>query len=162
VSLDIVGLASTWVSGSAEGLGAAAAAQWFALSALSIRVGAGALAGTVSSAGATSFYFLGEAGIALHPVRARPGRPFGFAVRLDYVSMRQSISRFESGSYSRWLSGVGATLEGDWLFSRDVELVFGVGAADVFAPTYVTVQGVRVATLPEFRVFPEAGFRLRF
>jgi hypothetical protein len=167
VTLDILGLASTWPGGSAEGLGAAAAVQWFALPAVSLRLAVGALSGSIPSAEATTLYFPGEAGVALHPFRARPGRPLGLAFRVDYVLLRQSISRFEaSGSnagYDRLLSGAAATIEGDWLFSREVELVVGVGAADLFAsPTYVNVQGARVATIPEFRVLPEAGFRLRF
>jgi hypothetical protein len=166
LTLDVLGLASTGLGGSADGLGAAAAVQWFPFHAVSLRVGAGALSGSIPRAEATTLYFPGEAGVALHPLRARPGRPLGLAIRVDYVLMRQSISRFETGgantNYARWLSGAAATLEGDWLFGPEVELVLGVGAADVFAPTYVTVQGVRVATIPDFRVFPDAGFRLRF
>jgi hypothetical protein len=166
VALDVVGIASTWPGESAEGLGAAAAVQWFALPAVSIRIGAGALTGTIPIAEATTLYLPGEAGVAVHPLRARPGRPLGLAIRVDYVLMRQSISRFETGgsntSYERWLSGVAATVEADWLVSREIGLVAGVGAADMFAPTYVHVQGVRVATIPDFRVLPEAGFRLRF
>jgi hypothetical protein len=167
VTLDVLGLASTWPGASAEGLGAAAAVQWFAFPAVSLRLAVGALSGSIPVAGATTLYFPGEAGVALHPFRTRPGRPLGLAFRVDYVLLRQSITRFETGgsntAYERWLSGAAATVEGDWLFSPEVELVVGVGAADLFAsPTYVNVQGVRVATIPEFRVLPEAGFRLRF
>jgi hypothetical protein len=167
ITFDVLGLASTGLGDSAEGLGAAAAVQWFALPAVSLRLGAGALTGSIARAQATTLYFPCEAGVALHPVRARRGRPFGVAIRLDYVLMRQSISRLETqpspvSSYSRWLSGAAVTLEGDWLFAPNVELVVGVGVADLFAPTYVNVQGVRVATIPEFRVLPDAGFRLRF
>jgi len=154
--------------GTAEGLGAAAAAQWFPLSALSIRLGAGALGGTLSEAEATTLYLVGTAGVAVHPLRARAGRPFGLALRVDYVVMRQSISSLSSGeeggptAHDRWLSGVDGVVEGDWLFATDVEVVLGLGLADVFAPTYVDVHGTRVATITPLRALGELGFRLRF
>ncbi len=164
--VDVVGLGSLGLGGTAEGFGAAAAAQWFATSALSLRLGAGALGGTLSEADATTLYLLGTAGVAIHPLRARAGHPFGMALRVDYVAMRQSISRFggEVGpsGYARWLSGVDAVVEGDWLFASDVEVVLGLGLADVFAPTHVDVQGTQVANIPPLRGLAEVGFRLRF
>jgi hypothetical protein len=169
--VDVVGLGTLGVGSgvgvTAEGLGAAAAAQWFPASALSIRLGAGALGGTLSQAEATTLYLVGTAGLAVHPLRARAGRPFGVALRADYVVMRQSISRLsgDEGSpsgHDGWLSGVDGFVEGDWLFAPDVEVVLGVGLADMFAPTYVDVQGTRVATIPPLRALGEAGFRLRF
>jgi hypothetical protein len=173
--VDVVGLGTLGVGSdvtckgscrvTAEGLGALAAAQWFPASVASLRLGVGALGGTVPEAG-TSLYLLGTAGVALHPVRARVGRPFGLALRVDYVGMRQSISSFSASTspsgYDRWLSGVDGVVEGDWLFATDVEVVLGLGLADVFAPTYVDVQGTRVATIPPLRGLGEVGFRLRF
>jgi hypothetical protein len=120
------------------------------------------MAGTVPDADATTLYLLATAGVALHPVRARPGRPLGLALRADYVGMRQSISRFSGEGRDRWLSGVAGVVEGDWLFAPDVEVVLGLGLADLFAPTYVDVQGVTKATIPPVRALAEAGFRLRF
>jgi hypothetical protein len=164
--VDVVGLGTVGFGGSAEGLGAAAAVQWFAVPYLSVRLGAGALGGTISQAEATTLYLLGTAGIAVHPFRARAGRPFGLSLRADYVGMRQSISSFagEAGptSFERWLSGADVVVEGDWLFASDVELVLGLGIADVFAPTYVNVQGGWSGSIPPVRGLAEAGFRLRF
>jgi len=134
---------------------------------LAFRVGGGALAGTVSEADATTLYLTGTAGIAIHPFRARPGRPVGAALRVEYVLERQSMSRVASspttpGSYERWMSGASAMLEGDVLFAPNVEIVVAVGAIDLFAPTYVDVQGAQVATLPAVRAQGELGFRIRF
>jgi hypothetical protein len=134
--------------------------------ALSVRLGAGALGGTFSQPEATTLYLLGTAGVAVHPLRARAGRPFGLALRVDYLAMRQSISRLSTdgggrSGFDRWLSGVDGVLEGDWLFAPDVEVVLGLGLADVFAPTYVDFQGART-TIPPLRALGEAGFRLRF
>jgi hypothetical protein len=160
--LDVVGLGTVGVGGTAEGLGALAAGQWFPASAVSLRLGAGAVAGTMPEAEATTLYLLGTAGVALHPVRARPGRPLGLGLHVDYVGMRQSMSRLSGGGYDRWLSGVEGVVEGDWLFAPDVEVVLGLGLADMFATTYVDVQSVRVATIPPIRALGEVGFRLRF
>jgi hypothetical protein len=166
LAIDIVGIGAIGLGGSADGIGAAAAAQWFALPALSLRLGGGGLAGSLPSADANTSYFLGEAGVALHPLRARPGRPFGIAFRVDCVVMRQSASRLGPGSspasYERWLPGAAATLDADYLFAPEVELVLGLGIVDVFGPTHVSVQGVPVATIPPLRAVPDAGFRLRF
>ncbi len=132
--------------------------------ALSFRLGLGGLGGTISEADATTLYLLGMAGLAVHPLRARAGRPFGLALRVDYVAMRQSISWLAGNEGdSRWLSGVDGVVEGDWLFAPDVEVVLGLGLADLFAPTYVEVpKGVPKATIPPLRALGEAGFRLRF
>jgi hypothetical protein len=117
-------------------------------------------------ADATTLYLLGTAGVALHPLRARPGRPIGLALRVDYVGMRQSISILSKntspGGKDRWLSGVEGVVEGDWLFAPDVEVVLGLGLADMLASTYVQVPGVPVVTIPPLRGLAEAGFRLRF
>jgi len=173
--VDVVGLGAIGIGSApdsrgspstAEGFGAAAAAQWFPASTLSVRLGAGALGGTLpNEAEATTLYLLASAGLAVHPLRARAGRPFGMAVRADYVVMRQSMSRFADespGERDSWLSGADVVVEGDWLFARDVEVVLGLGVIDVFTPTYVDVQGTRVATIPPLRGLAEAGFRLRF
>ena len=167
VFVDVYGIGTVGVGGTAQGIGAAAAGRWFALPMLAFRVGGGALAGTVSEADATTLYLMGTAGIAFHPFRARPGRPVGAALRVEYVLERQSMSRVASspttpGSYERWLSGASAMLEGDVLFAPNVEVVLAVGAVDLFSPTYVDVQGAQVATLPAVRAQGELGFRIRF
>jgi hypothetical protein len=43
-----------------------------------------------------------------------------------------------------------------------VEAILGLGLEEVFVPTYVALQGARVATLPALRAGAEAGLRLRF
>jgi hypothetical protein len=162
--VDVVGIGTLGVAGTGgggDGVGAAAAAQWFPTQVVALRLGAGVLGGTVvPKADAATLYLLGTAGVALHPVRARLSRPFGLSLRVDYVGMRQSISHFD-----RWLSGVEGVVEGDWLFTPDVEVVLGLGLADMFAPTNIYVQGQGappVATIPPLRAVAEAGFRLRF
>jgi hypothetical protein len=167
VLLDVIGLGTIGIGGNAQGLGAAGAVQWFPAPPLSLRLSGGALGGTVAKAAATTRYLIGTAGVAFHPLRARPGRPIGLALHADYLVVQQSMSRIASttsspAAYDRWLSGAQAVVEGDWLFVPDVEMVLGVGIADVFAPTHIIVQGAQVATLPAVRALAEAGLRIRF
>jgi hypothetical protein len=78
--------------------------------------------------------------------------------------MRQSISRLsgDNAGADRWLSGVDGVVEGDWLFAPNVEVVLGLGLADMFASTDIDVHREKVASIPPLRALGELGFRLRF
>lgn len=165
--LDALAIAGVGIGGTAEAFGAAAGVHWFALPILLLRVGVAAMAGTVSGAQASSLYLTGSGGLAVHPFRATAEQPFGLSLRCDFVLAQQSVSRSATAgpgptSYERSLSGFDAVVEGDWLFAPDVELLAGVGLVDLLGPTYLDVQGARVATIPAMRGVMEIGVRLRF
>jgi hypothetical protein len=140
--------------------------HWFVQRQFSMRVGGAIRGGTVGAAEASTLTAFVSAGAAFHAWRATTDRPFGGSVRLDYLLLDQAMTHFVPGgssqSQARWLSGLDVLVDGSWRFVPDVEAILGVGLEDVFAPTYVTLQGARVATLPELRALAEAGLRLRF
>ena len=163
--VEVTGLGA--IGGDANGLGAAGGAHWFALRPLSLRVGGGVLAGSLARVQGTTTTAFASAGLSLHPWRAVPDRPFGLSVRVDYLVLRQSITHFSPddpspATLARWLSGVDAAVEVEWLFAKDVGALLGAGIVDVFDATFVDLRDVRVATIPPVRGFAEAGLRIRF
>jgi hypothetical protein len=60
------------------------------------------------------------------------------------------------------MSGLASAIDMDWLLVGNADVLLGAGVEDVFAPTYLDVQGTRVATLPPLRAFAELGARFRF
>jgi hypothetical protein len=61
----------------------------------------------------------------------------------------------------RWMSGMEAIAGVEWVFPP-MALIAGIGAEDVFSPTYIQVRGQAVATLPPLRGVAEGGFRVWF
>jgi hypothetical protein len=165
--VDLVASGATWIAGSADTLGVGGSVQWFPVRSLSLRVGAGERSGSLNVAEATTFIFLGAAGVSLHPWAASPSRPIDASIRVDYLFLRQSATHFDADDTSpvtraRWLSGVDGYVDAAWLLSTDVAALVGIGVEDVLAPTYVNVRGTQVATIPALRLVAELGVRLRF
>jgi hypothetical protein len=166
IAIDILSMGAAGIGGDADGFGAGAAVHWFAQRQFSMRVGGGIRGGTVGAAEASTLTAFVSAGAVFHVWRATPDRPFGGSVRLDYLLLDQAMTHFVPGgsnqSQARWLSGLDVLVDGSWRFVPDVEAILGAGLEDVFAPTYVNLQGARVATLPALRAIAEGGLRLRF
>jgi len=166
IAIDVLSMGATGIGGDAGGFGAGAAVHWFVRRQFSMRVGGGIRGGTVGAADASTLTAFASVGAVFHAWEATPDRPFGGSVRLDYLLLDQAMTHFVSGgsnqSEARWLSGLDVLVDGSWRFASDVDAILGVGLEDVFAPTYVNLQGARVATLPALRVVAEAGLRLRF
>jgi hypothetical protein len=162
-------LLATDVSGVSDGIGGGAAASWFVLNGVALRLGAGMRAGAVSVASTNTLTISASAGVAFHAWRATPSRPIGASLRADYVVVRESATNCMDGPGStdctspRLRSGIDGYIDGDWLFAHGAEIVLGVGLEDVLASTEVTVLAGNVrATIPPLRVVGEAGVRLRF
>jgi hypothetical protein len=160
-----VGAAGT--GGAADTAGGGLGAELFLVRALGLRLGGAIRAGTAATAQATLLDIAATGGLVLHPVRAGPSRPLGFSLRVDYLLMRQSMAHLSAddpspATQARWLSGVDAVIDVEWLFAPQVGLMLGLGAEDVFASTYVNVREVRVATIPALRGLGEAGLRTQF
>jgi hypothetical protein len=170
VSIDLRAVGTVGVAGTSEDGGGAVAVEWMALAPLAARWGVGIVGGGVSEAQASTIAVQGTVGIALHPVVARSsaGSPVGLSIRAEYLLERLSMSRDASSTgpsvRARWLSGVEAAGDVRWAFTPagGAAALAGVGIVDVFSPTYVTVRGAQVATLPPVRLFAEAGCELRF
>jgi hypothetical protein len=167
MAVDVLALAATGIEGSATGFGGGAALQWFAFPALSVRLGGGLRAGTIDSAAASILTVYGCAGLAVHFWRTTPRRPVGASLRSEYVLVDESLTHFgpvspNPSARSRTLSGVDLVADASLRLGSEVQLLVGGGVEDLFAPTYVDVQGVRVATLPPLRGLAEAGLRLSF
>lgn len=167
-ALDVMAAGSIGVGSTAQGIGGGAAVHWFVLPALSVRLGANARVGSLDVAAATLSAIDASAGIAVHPWVATRSRPFGLSVRADYVLSRESATHFDSDDLhgpvtdARWLSGLEAFVEGNWLFTSEIAVLAGVGLEDFFASTYVYLRNAPVVTLPPVRALAEAGLRLRF
>ena len=166
-AFDLAVLGTLGIGGSAGALGGAGGLHWFAVGPLSLRLGSEILGGSVDAAQGTLLDVEGSLGIALHPFISSPRHPLGVSVRADYVLFYEALTHTSPAvtspvTQSRWLSAIDLVLEGDWLFSQNIGLLVGVGAQDSFSPTYVDLQGVRVATLPPLRAKAETGLRVRF
>ncbi len=166
IAIDVLSIGTAGIGGDADGFGAGTAVHRFVRPQVSARLGGGIRGGTLGAAEASTLTAFVSAGVVLHAWRATPDRPFGGSVRLDYLLLNQAMTHFVPGgsnqSQARWLSGLDVLVDGSWRFVPDVEAILGVGLEDVFAPTYVNLQGARVATLPALRAVAEAGLRLRF
>jgi hypothetical protein len=166
-ALDVMAAGSIGVGSTAQGIGGGAAVHWFVLPALSVRLGANARVGSLDAAAATLSTIDSSAGIAVHPRLATQSRPFGLSVRADYVLSRQSATHYDSDdpgpvTNARWLSGVDALVEGNWLFASEIGLLAGIGLEDFFASTYIYVRNAPKLTLPPVRALADVGLRLRF
>jgi hypothetical protein len=167
IEIDVMAVGAIGIAGSGAGAGGGGAVQWFVTPSLSLRLGASETTGSLDLAAANMFMVATVAGVALHPLRAAPGRRLGLSLRADYLLLFQSVTHFDFDdpkpvTRDRFLSGIDAFVDANWLLSTDVALLAGVGLEDVFAPTYVDLKDARVATLPPLRGAAEVGFGIRF
>jgi hypothetical protein len=180
VALDLLALGATGIAGNADGAGGGMAAHWFVHRRVSLRFGGGVRAGSVD---ADTLTLLASAGVALHPWRSTPSRPFGLSVRTDFLVVRQSTTHYadaqstttarcapggpsETGrggaTCESWWPGLDAVVDADWLLAPSVDLVLGLGLEDVLLTTYIGVPGAPGTTIPALRLTAEVGARLWF
>ena len=169
LAFDFLGLVALDPDGAATVAGGGVTGQWFPHRHFSLRLGFIIRGGTVEVANAAILDFAGGAGLAWHPWRAVRGRPFGLAVRADYLVEYLSMTRYPTGApgvveetQSRAVSAVDAFVEGSVRLASGLELVIGLGIEDDFSPTYITVRAAQVATIPELRAMAETGLRIGF
>ncbi len=167
VDLLAVGATALGSAGIANSAGGAGAVEWFAHTRLSLRLGGSVRAGELDVAEAHVTNLLASAGVVLLVVRPTPSLPFAATLRADYLLEHESATHFDSDDPSpvtrgRWVSGLDAFADVSLLLSSQIAAVMGFGLEDVWAPTYVYVRDVQVATVPRLRALLEAGFQLRF
>ena len=163
VAIDLVALGSVGLSGSADAVGGGTAGNWFVFRTVSLRLAAGVRAGTIgSAAGVGTLTFLGAAGVGWNFWRSTSPRPFALSLRVDYLVERLSATGFAEPHSRPPVSGVDALVETALQLTADVDALVELGLEDVFAKTYIDLQGARVATLPSLQAVAETGVRLRF
>jgi hypothetical protein len=166
-ALDMFAVGAAGLGSPVQTAGAEGALEAFLTPPFSLRFGGSVRAGSVSVAHGSVLSLMGTAGVAIHPWRPGRGRPFGASFRVDYVIAGQSLSHDSpagstTSTRSRALSGADAVAELEWRCAPGVELLLGAGIEEVFATTYVDLNGLRVATLPPTSALGEAGLRLPF
>jgi hypothetical protein len=109
---------------------------------------------------------MGTGGVAIHPWRPSRAHPLGASFRLDYLIVGQSLSHDlpagTTATRSRALSGADAFADLEWQCAPGVQILLGAGIEEMFATTYVDLNGQRVATFPPTSALAEAGLRLPF
>jgi hypothetical protein len=157
-------LGALGISGNATGIGGSAAVHWFPFDAVSLRIAGGVRAGSIAEAHASTLDLSLTTGVAWHVHQPSLPSRLGFSVRLDYVLLDQAVTPDGAPQLakSRAMSGIAGAMDVGWLLAGNTDLLAGLGIEDVFSPTYLDLQGTRVATLPPLRAFGEMGCRLRF
>jgi hypothetical protein len=166
-ALDLFAVGAAGVNASVEAAGAGGAVEAFVFPPFALRFGGAVRAGPMASARGSVITLLGTVGLSLQPWRPAPTRPLGAGLRLDYVLMSQSLSHESltgstASTRSRALSGGDVLAEFEWECAPGVELVLGAGVEEMFATTYIDLNGARVAALPPLSALAEAGLRLPF
>jgi hypothetical protein len=166
-ALDLFAVGAAGVNASVDAAGAGGAVEAFVLPPFALRFGGAVRAGPMASARGSVVTLLGTTGLSLQPWRPAPTRPVGVGLRLDYVLMSQSLSHQSltgstASTRSRALSGGDVLAEFEWECAPGVELVLGGGIEEMFATTYIDLNGARVAALPPLSALAEAGLRLPF
>jgi hypothetical protein len=132
-----------------------------------LRIGGSVRMGDVADSAARTLALLGTAGLELRVWPTAESRPFGASLRVDYVLMNQTAThRSTNGNdvttMMRPLSGVDALIEVAWRLGASTDVVVGAGIEEMFATTYIDLNGARMATLPPLSVVAQGGLRLHF
>ncbi len=157
-------IGATGFTGYADGVGGSLGGRWMFASRFGLRLAGGARVGDVSPAQATSLLVYGALGLVALPVHTRS---FDLGLRLDFLGMRQSITRPNdvngaSTTEVKYLPGSDLILEGVWFFSEGVGLALGAGGEVAFGKTDIVVRGQTAASVPAPRFIGEGGIRARF
>jgi hypothetical protein len=166
-ALDMFAVGAAGVGAAVQTAGAGGALEAFLTSPFALRFGGAVMAGSLSAARGSVLTLMGTGGVAVHPWRPTRAHPLGASFRLDYVIVSQSLSHDSpsgatSSTRSRALSGADVFADFEWQCAQGVEVLLGAGIEEMFATTYVDLNGLRVATLPPTSALAEAGLRLPF
>jgi hypothetical protein len=166
-ALDLFATGAAGLGASVDTAGGGGALEAFVAPLFALRFGGAVRAGSVPAVQGSALTLVGTAGLALHPWRPSAAHPVGGSLRLDYVVVGQSLSHVSpagstTSTRARALSGADAVAELEWRWAPGVELLLGAGLEEMFATTYVDLNGARVATLPPLGALAEAGLRLPF
>jgi hypothetical protein len=160
--LDVFALGAWGVGGDGGGgAGGGVALSWFPVPTLSARVGGSLRGGVIDAVQSTTLTAVLSAGLAWHPLRPTLSHPLGVSLRVEFLTLYQSLHQDLGLSRDRWLPGLGAIVDLSWLLVSDVEGVIGLGVEEAFGSTNVlSPQGV--ANFPPLHMVGEAGLRVRF
>ncbi len=166
-ALDFFGTGAVGLGGSAQTGGGGAALETFLAPRIGVRVGGSVRAGDVAGAEARTLALVGTAGLTLRAWPSSESHVFGAALRADYVLMNQTVTHrsgtgADVSTRARPLSGVDAMVEVEWRLGAGADVVVGAGLEEMFATTYIDLNGARVATLPPLSLLAQGGLRLRF
>ncbi len=166
-ALELFGTGAAGLGSSVQTGGGGAAFETFVTPRFGVRIGGSVRMGDVGGAGARTLALLGTAGLELRAWPSSKSSPFGASLRADYVLMNQTVTHRSAGgddlsTMERPLSGLDAIVEGEWRLGAGADAVLGAGLEEMFATTYIDMNGTRVATLPPLSVVAQGGLRLRF
>jgi hypothetical protein len=166
-AMDFFGVGAAGLGGNVQTAGGGAALEAFLTPRFALRIGGAVRGGDVAGAPARTVTLLASAGVELHPWPATASHVLGASLRADYVLMNQTVTHHSASgadlsTMARTLSGVDAMVEMQGRLGANVDLLAGVGLEEMFAATYVDMNGARVATLPPLSLVAQGGVRLRF
>ena len=166
-ALEFFGTGAVGLGGSVQTGGGGAALETFPLPRLGVRIGGAVRMGDVAGGEARTLALLGTAGLELRAWPSTESRVFGASLRADYVLMNQTVTHRSAGgadlsTKERPLSGLDAILEVEWRLGASADVVLGAGLEEMFATTYIDLNGARMATLPPLSAVAQGGLRLRF
>jgi len=162
VALELLGIASAGVGGSATAYGGEVGARFRIAGDFALRLGGGMRFGTVSAATATSSTARIDAGIAWDFAHAA-SRRFAFGLRLDAVLLRHALARTDRDEHGvRWIPGADAFLEAAWSFTPGGAVVLAAGPEVAFGTTQIVVGDATVESIPPVRLLATLGLRARF
>jgi hypothetical protein len=102
-----------------------------------------------------------NAGVVWQPWTTTPAQPGPVSLRvasvLEWLSLTHTSPDAATSSRDRWLAGVEAGADLRARLGPRLEALAGIGAVDVFSPTYISVRGVSAATLPAVAATAELG-----
>lgn len=149
------------LGGGATSIGGAAGARWWGSTRFGLRGAAGARAGAISAANATTTTLFASAGPSY---RVPIGSTLELGARVDFIVLHHSATRREirETTHARWLGAVGAMIEGSWALGPHAGVVAAAGAELAFGTTMVSVGGTPTADIPRARALAELGVRFRF
>ena len=166
-AMGFFGLGAAGLGSNVLAAGGGAAFETFLTSRFGVRIGGAVRGGDVDGAPARTLTLMATAGLELRPWPTSSARALGASLRADYVLMNQTVTHSSTSgtdlsTMARPLSGLDVVAGAEWRLGESADLVTGVGLEEMFATTYVDLNGRHMATLPPLTAFAEAGVRLRF
>lgn len=166
MALDASAAATGGVGGYAGGLGGVFAFRLTLAGAVSARVALGARFGEIAPAQATSRIITGALGVAWQPWLDAQHR-WSAGGRASALLLRHELVHFsdddpQSVHSALYMPGLEVAFEGAFRVIDAVSLIAAAGSEVAFGKNDVYLHGLPVASVPPFRLFTEAGFRVAF
>src|SRR5262249_35934324 len=133
---------------------------------IALRIGAGARAGEVPPAQASSLAIFGALG-ASWDIPWRPAPALSFGLRADALVVRHQLAHLDSDDPTTvtqvvWMPGADSIFTAFYDLSQGAAVFLGVGAEGMFGTSDIYVGNVRTAEVPILRAVAELGAAARF